>query len=89
VVTKVEVEPATLAKLHRLPVSSIKKVLGWTADVNDLGIAAVQKLPAYQDKNVPGKPGRRTARVTLEHSVVYSVRGGVVWIEDINENENN
>lgn len=59
-ITKVEIEPATLATLHKLPVSTIKKVLGWTADVNDLGIANVQKIPAYQDANVPGEPGRRT-----------------------------
>lgn len=88
-ITKVEIDDSTMAKLHALPVPTIKKVLGWVADVNDLGIAEVQKLPAYQDASVPGSPGRRRTRVTMEHSLVYSVRAGVVWIEDINENENN
>lgn len=88
-VTKVEIDDSTMAKLHTLPVPTIKKVLGWVADVNDLGITEVQKLPAYQDASVPGKPGRRAARITMEHSLVYSVRTGVVQIEDINQNENN
>ncbi len=77
--TRVDILPATLKRLHTLGPAVATSLLKWTADVQDLGLATAQKIPAHEDRATFGKPGERSVKLTDDRVVA-----GVVVIHEIN-----
>lgn len=57
--TRVDILPSALQHLHTLGPAVSISVLNWTADVQDHGLDTAKKIPAYDDRPVPGRPGLR------------------------------
>ena len=90
-IQRVEVTKRAEKSLGKVPVHVREDFLFWKRQVEDSGLAEVQKIPGYHDEPLEGKlKGVRSIRLSRGYRAYYVIAGGAVQfvrVEEVNKHD--